>query len=227
MTYPFTKKQIAMAVSCALAMGVVSIAARAETNPVDTGYLSDQRGTVVRSNYGLCWHTGTGPPVATAECDGTAAPAPAAKVVEPVPAPLAVVAAPPAPVRERVTLDADALFDFDKSTLRPAGKVALDEFVVSAKTLDPEMIMAAGYTDRFGSEAYNQHLSEQRVTSVKTYLVSQGVDANRIKTEGKGETMPITKSGECQGRKSAAVIACLQPDRRVEIEMVGARIAFR
>jgi OOP family OmpA-OmpF porin len=215
-----------LAVSCALALIAVANVARAETNPADMGYLTDERGSVARSGFGLCWHSGVGPPPAsTPQCEPIAAAAPAAKAVEP--APLAAVAVPPTPARERVTLDADTLFDFDKSTLRPAGRVALDDFAASAKKLDPEMINAVGYTDRFGSEAYNQRLSEQRVAAVKTYLVSQGIDANRIQTEGRGETQPITKAGECQGRKSAAVIACLQPDRRVEIEVIGARVANR
>jgi OmpA-OmpF porin, OOP family len=226
MTYSFTKKQIGLAASCALALGVVSGAARAETNPADTGYVADQRGAVARSGFGLCWHNGTGPaPVSTVECDANVAPAPVAEAVEP--AAVAVVAPEPAPklVTERVTLDADTLFDFDKAVLRPAGRAALDDFAGKIEGIDPEMIMAVGHTDRFGSEAYNQRLSEQRVAAVKTYLVSKGIEANRMHTEGRGETQPLTKTGECDGAKSAKVIACLQPDRRVEVEVAGTRIA--
>ena len=124
-----------------------------------------------------------------------------------------------------MTLDADALFDFDKTVLRPAGRAALDDFVGEIKGIDPEMIMAVGHTDRFGSEAYNQRLSEQRVEAVKTYLVSKDIEPNRIRAEGKGETQPVTKAGECDGSQSAKVIACLQPDRRVEVEVVGTRTA--
>jgi len=87
------------------------------------------------------------------------------------------------------------------------------------------MITAVGHTDRFGTEAYNQRLSERRVDAVKTYLVSKGIEPTRIHTEGKGETQPVTKASECAGRKSAKTIACLQPDRRVDIEVVGNRIA--
>lgn len=236
MTYSFTKKQMGLAVSCALALGMVSGAARAETNPADTGYLADQRGTVVRSDYGLCWHTGTGPaPVSTIECDPNFVPPPIAKavepapkVVEPTPQPVAVaVVTPqpaPEPVIEQVTLDADALFDFDKAVLRPAGRLALDDFVAKIKNIDPELIMAVGHTDRFGSEAYNQRLSERRVEAVKTYLVSKGIEPNRIRTEGKGAMWPVTKAGECDGARSAKVIACLQPDRRVEVEVKGTRL---
>ncbi len=228
MTYSLIKTPMALAVSCALALGFVASAAAADINPADTGYFADQRGTVVRSGFGLCWHTGTGPAVANVECDPTVAPAPAAKLVEPAPAPLAVAAVMPAPAPkravERVTLDADALFDFDKAVLRPAGREALDDFYGKIKAIDPETIMAVGHTDRFGSEAYNQRLSEQRVETVKTYLVSKGIEPTRMHTEGKGEMQPTTKVGECAGPKSAKVIACLQPDRRVNIEVVGNRI---
>lgn len=229
MTYSFTKKQLGLAASCALALGVVSGAARAETNPADTGYVADQRGTVARSGFGLCWHNGTGPaPVSTVECDANVAPAPVAEAVEPTPQPaaVAVVAPEPAPklVTERVTLDADTLFDFDKAVLRPAGRAALDDFAGKIEGIDAQTIMAVGHTDRIGSEAYNQRLSEQRVAAVKTYLVSKGIEPTRMHTEGKGESQPLTKTGECDGAKSAKVIACLQPDRRVEVEVAGTRI---
>ncbi|MDO9449858.1 MAG: OmpA family protein [Rugosibacter sp.] len=220
MTYSLIKKKMGLAVSCALALSVVSGMARADTHPADTGYLIDQRGTVARSGFGLCWHTGFGPAVHTPECDSTVVPTPIATAAEP--APPAVVA--PKPVAERVTLDADTLFDFDKAVLRPAGRVALDDFLGKLKGIDLEVITAVGHADRFGSEAYNQRLSEQRAAAVKTYLVSKGIEPNRIQTEGKGEMQPVTKAGECRGAKSAKVIACLQSDRRVNIEVIGSRI---
>lgn len=226
MTYSFTKKQMTLAVSCALALSVVSGAARAQSNPADTGYLTDQRGTVARSDYGLCWRTGTGPaPVSTIECDPNFVSAPIAGLPEPAPQAVAVALATPKPVSARVTLDADALFDFNKAVLRPAGQVALDDFLGKMQGIDPEVILAVGHADRFGSEDYNQRLSEHRVAAVKTYLLGKGIEPNRIHTEGKGETQPVTKAGECDGAKSAKVIACLQPDRRVDIEVVGTRIA--
>ncbi|AJP49235.1 hypothetical protein PG1C_13955 [Rugosibacter aromaticivorans] len=220
MTYSLIKKQMGLAVSCALALGVVSGTARAEANPADTGYLTDQRGTVARSGFGLCWHTGFGPAVPTPECDSTVVPTPIAAAAEPTP-PAVVV---PKPVAERVTLDADTLFDFDKAVLRPAGRVALDDFLGKLKGIDLEVITAVGHADRFGSEAYNQRLSEQRAAAVKAYLVSKGIEPNRIQTEGKGEMQPVTKAGECSGAKSAKVITCLQPDRRVNIEVIGSQI---
>ena len=109
--------------------------------------------------------------------------------------------------------------------LRPAGRATLDDFAGKLKDINPEMINAVGHTDRFGSERYNQRLSEERVAAVKAYLVSKGIEPNRMHTEGKGKSDPVTKAGDCEGAKSAKVIACLQPDRRVDIEVVGTRIA--
>lgn len=220
MTDVFTKKQKNVTLLCALALGVVSGVARAETNPAETGYLTDQRGTVARSGFGLCWHTGFGPAVPTPECDGTVVPTPIAAVAEPTPA-----VVPIKPVIEKVTLDADALFDFDKAVLRPAGRATLDDFADKLKGINLEVITAVGHADRFGSEAYNQRLSEQRAAAVKAYLVSKGIESDRIQTEGKGEMQPVTKSDECRGAKSAKVIACLQPDRRVNIEVIGSQSA--
>lgn len=226
MTNTFTKKRITLAVACALALGIVSGAANAQTKPADTGYVGDQRGTTVRSNYGLCWHNGTGPaPQSPNECDSGAVAVPMAKAAEPARKPVVLAALAPAakPAAERVTLDADTLFDFDKAVLRPAGRTALDDFVVKTKDISPEVIVAVGHADRFGPENYNQHLSEQRAEAVKAYLVSKGIAPNRLQTEGRGETQPVTKADECQGAKSAKVIACLQPDRRVDVEVVGTR----
>lgn len=216
-----SKKQMSLAVSCVLALGIVSGTAAAQTNPADTGYLTDQRATVVRSGYGLCWHTGFGPATPTPECDPERFPAKLAKVAEPAPPPPVT----PKPAGAKVTLDADTLFDFNKADLRPAGKLSLDEFLEKMKGIDPEVIIAVGHADRFGSDSYNQALSERRAAAVKTYLQSKGIESNRVHTEGKGETQPVTKPGECNGAKSAKIIACLQPDRRVDVEVVGTRIA--
>ena len=124
---------------------------------------------------------------------------------------------------EKVTLDAGALFDFDTHQLRSEGRAALDSFVVSLKGATVGTIRAVGHADRLGSEAYNQILSEDRAEAVKTYLVSKGIDPDRVRAEGRGATQPVTKPGECAGGKSAQIIACLQPDRRVGIETAGTR----
>lgn len=220
-----TKKQMGLAVSCALALGVFSDATRADPFPGDTAfnaahqsYLTDQRGVVVRSGYGLCWHAANDPAKPfTAECD----PAPVARYVEPKPQQVAAVAMP---VARRVTLDADALFDFDKAVLLPAGRMALDDFLVKMRDINPETVMVVGHADRFGSDGYNQRLSEKRAEAVKSYLVGKGIESNRVNAAGKGESQPVTKAGECDGAKSARVIACLQPDRRVEIEVSGTSV---
>ncbi|MDP1983102.1 MAG: OmpA family protein [Sulfuritalea sp.] len=226
MTYALNKKQMAVAISCVLTLGLVSGAATAQSNnPTKEGYVVDTRGNVVKSGYGLCWHTGYWTPaMAIEECDPdlvkkpvAAAPAPAQQLAAVTPPP------PPKPAAERVKLNADTLFDFDKAVLRPAGRDALDAFYNKTKDINPEVITAVGHADRFGSDKYNQNLSERRAAAVKAYLMDKGIEANRVYTEGKGETQPVTKADECKGAKSAKVIACLQPDRRVEVEVIGTR----
>jgi OOP family OmpA-OmpF porin len=156
------------------------------------------------------------------------APAPEPAVVM-VPAPQsAVVAAYVAPValpRRRVSYAAESMFGFDEAVLRPAGKLALDGFVLELQGTTFDTITVQGYADRLGSDAYNQKLSLLRAEAVKAYLVSQGrVDGGRIGTVGMSESSPVTLPGECKGnRETARLIACLQPDRRVEIEVVGTR----
>ncbi len=229
MTKTFNKKQAGLAVACALALAILSGAASAQSAN-DKAYLDDSRGAVVKSGFGLCWNTGFGPPPArSAECDPNYVAYVAPPVAQPAPAAPQKIAAltpspAPTPVAEKLTLDADTLFDFDKATLRPAGRDALDTFVGKLRDISPETIMAIGHADRLGSERYNQRLSEQRVASVKAYMVSKGVEPGRIYSEGKGETQPVTKAGDCTGPKSKKLIACLQPDRRVDIEIIGSRI---
>jgi outer membrane protein OmpA-like peptidoglycan-associated protein len=106
------------------------------------------------------------------------------------------------PTGDKITVAADALFDFDKATLRPEGKKKLDEVAAKSKEIKLEVILAVGHTDRFGSDAYNQKLSERRAAAVKTYLVSKGIDANRVYTEGKGKKNPVTKPDQCPGRRA-------------------------
>lgn len=222
----FDKKYLGLAVSCALAFAVLPSVANADTGATNNGYVTDQRGNVVKSGFGLCWRSGFwSPAMATAECDGALAKPVAMAQAKTADEPVAARTAAPKPAAGKVTLDADTLFDFDKAVLRPAGIAALDDFVAKMKDIDPEVILAVGHADRFGSDNYNQRLSEKRASAVKTYLLSKGVAENRIKTEGRGKTQPLTKAGECLGAKSAKVIACLQQDRRVDIEVVGTKLA--
>jgi OmpA-OmpF porin, OOP family len=200
----------------------IGASAYAQTPGVDmkgtVGYVIDQRGYVAKSGYGLCWRTGYWTPaMAIAECD----PDLVKKEAPPAPAPAPV--ATPKPAAEKITLAADALFDFDKATLRAEGKKSLDELAAKAKGINLEVIIAVGHADRIGDDKYNQKLSEKRSASVKDYLVSKGIEANRIYAEGKGEKQPVT-GDKCKGdKKSKALIECLQPDRRVEIEVIGTK----
>ncbi len=172
----------------------------------------------------LCWRDGSWTPAtAIAECDGAlkmAAPAPApapapaaAPAPAPAPAPVAPVARP-APVSEKVTFAADAFFDFDKSVLKPEGKAKLDDLVSKMGGINLEVIIAVGHTDSVGSDAYNQKLSVRRSEAVKAYLVTKGVEKNRVYTEGKGEKQPVADNKTGEGRAK---------NRRVEIEVVGTR----
>jgi len=134
-----------------------------------------------------------------------------------VPAPAPVAIAPPPPRFEKYTLSATELFAFDSSAVNMP-QVKLEEITTAIKGAGaPQQIVILGYTDRLGSEEYNQKLSEQRALAVKNYMVSRGVDANRLLTEGKGEADPIVT---CDEKNKAKLIECLKPNRRVEIDQV-------
>jgi len=138
-----------------------------------------------------------------------------------------VVAPAPAPAPEvttkHFTLKSDVLFNFNKSTLKPEGQQALDQLYTQLSNMDPKdgSAVVLGYTDRIGSDAYNQQLSEKRAQSVVDYLVSKGIPASKISARGMGESNPVT-GNTCDNVKArAALIDCLAPDRRVEIEVKG------
>jgi OOP family OmpA-OmpF porin len=174
-------------------------------------------GDVWTNSTGLCWRDANWTPATAAKgCDGAIVPAPAPAVVAPkaaAPAP-APAPAPQAPAASKVTYAADAFFDFDKSVLKPAGKAKLDDLVGKVKGINLEVIIAVGHTDSIGTDAYNQKLSVRRAESVKAYLVSKGIEKNRIYTEGKGEKQPVADNKTKEGRAK---------NRRVEIEVVGTR----
>ena len=216
-------KQISQ-IALLAALGISASVAIAEVND---GYVYDQRGNAVMSGTGLCWKTARWTPaMATKECDPDLMKKEMPPVAKPAAPPAAAKPAPkpaPKPAAQKVTLAADTLFDFDKSALRPEGKVILDELLKKIKGVKLEVIIAVGHADRFGSDKYNQTLSEKRAAAVKDYLVSKGLEPNRVYTEGKGKKQPVTKADQCKGAKSKKVIACLQPDRRVEIEVIGTK----
>ena len=223
-----TAKHSVMALLAAT-IGLCASLAQAQT--VDRVYVIDGRGEVAMDPFGLCWRTNYWTPAAAAKdpagckCDKDLLPKEVCEPKTAAPAATAPAAATPgtAPAREKVTVAADALFDFNKATLRPEGKAKLDDVVAKSNQLVLEVVIAVGHADRIGSAAYNQKLSEKRAASVKDYLVSKGIPANRIYTEGKGSKQPVTKPDQCKGPKSAKVIACLQPDRRVDIEIIGTK----
>jgi len=147
------------------------------------------------------------------------APAPAPRQTLPVPPPPAPAAKPAAPKPEKVTTASTVNFDFDRYVIRPDSRSKLDDLVGKLRNVNLEVVIAVGHADRLGGDAYNMKLSVRRADSVKAYLVSKGVAASRVYTEGKGERQPVK---DCKGSgKSKALIACLEPNRRVETEAVG------
>jgi OOP family OmpA-OmpF porin len=139
--------------------------------------------------------------------------------------PVVVAAAATPVIYEKVVFDADVLFDSNESTLLPAGRASLDGFVGKIGGLESQSVMAIGYADRMGSKGANQILSEERVNTVKAYLVSRGVAAERVNTSAWGETRPSTYATECKDANNAKNVACMQPDRHVFIEISGTRVA--
>src|SRR5438477_8545827 len=206
-------------------------------------------GEVWRNSYGLCWHSAFWTSDQAIEgCDAVARPAPAPRAAapvqqvaepkvepapapapvaqEPAPAPVPVAAPAPQPSYEKVTLSADVLFDFGKSTLKDAGKAKLDELAdrLSGATLDE--IKIVGHADRIGSPQHNKRLSEARAETVREYLQTR-TSARTFEIAGKGSTQPVSNCkglGADQG-SNRRLVQCLQADRRVEIELFGVRSA--
>jgi len=210
---------------------------------IEPGYVNSRDGDNYRNSYGECWRAGHWTPAMAAEpCDATArvsAPAPAVAAApqpEPAPAPQArpepqplaqAAPEPPRPVLQKVTLSTDVLFEFNKAELRDSGKKKLDEIADGLKGANVEEIVAIGHADRIASEEYNQKLSEARAQAVKDYLASKGFADQKVRVEGRGEQQPVTGE-DCakMGPERASnrkLVQCLQPDRRVEIEVFGTR----
>jgi OmpA-OmpF porin, OOP family len=209
-------------VALALALAAVAGTANAEA----PGYVSDARNQVWTSPYGMCWKTTDWTPAkAMAPCDTVqtvSAPAPVPVVAAPPPAPIAAAPVAPAPVIEKVSLESDVLFEFDKAQLRPEGQKKLDELADRIKDAQVESILAVGHADRIGPAPYNEKLSTERAASVRQYLSRIGIEEQRVQSEGRGESQPVT-GDQCKGVKGSKLISCLQPDRRVDIEVRGTR----
>ncbi len=214
----------ALALSLALAAGAAGAVPGYVTSTANT--------TPVTDAFGNCWRTGDwSPAVAASPCHSVAsaqaAPVPVVQQApEPAPAPaaLAPVQAPP-PVIQRITLNTDVLFEFNKAQLRPGAHEKLDELAQTMQGAEVDRIVAIGHADRIASENYNKDLSERRAEAVKQYLVQKGVDPQRVQAEGRGEAEPVAQCGKMgpETAKNQKLVSCLQPDRRVEIEVLGHR----
>lgn len=227
MNHTSTKLRVLPLVT-ALVLGTMAMGANAQqhvgmttdANP-QNGYWRGSDGNLVRSGSGSCVRTGSWTPErATIECDPglmlkTAAVAPADPVPEARAEPITVTAVP-MPVTEKVTMDADALFDFDKSEIKPDGRAALNEVVRKLNLAGAKLgvIVSTGHTDSTGSDAYNMDLSMRRAEAVKTYLVDKGIDTDRINTIGEGKHQPIADNATAEGRAE---------NRHVDIEVTSTR----
>jgi OOP family OmpA-OmpF porin len=226
-------KNLKIAIATLAVFGACHVA---DASAQGAGYLTDTRGAVVKDPFNLCWRTSQWTPaLAIADCDPDLAPkpasspAPAAPAAAPrpaAPAPTAAPAAKPAAAAPKrcdatVTLQSDQLFVFGKADLTAGAKGRLDKDVVSrlASCASVEAVVIEGHTDRLGSQQYNQKLSDKRAESVKKYLVSKGIDANKIDTIGMGKTVPAKFCPDSKNRKE--LIACLAPSRRAIVSIKG------
>jgi OOP family OmpA-OmpF porin len=206
-----------------------SLALRAELERYRINDAVGNKGDIDVASLGLVYRFGgrTVTPVAYVE-------APKPVYVAPPPPPVAVLAPPPPPpppppprpsMPAKVTFSADSLFDFDKASMKSGGQLELDKFAADLKGTNYEVITVTGHTDRIGSHAYNLKLSMRRAETVKNYLVGHmGIPADKISATGVNGSDPVTKPGDCPGKKATkALIACLQADRRVDVEVSGTR----
>lgn len=218
------------AVVAALA-GLAAASAGAQV-AVDDAYLIDQRGVIARSGYGLCWRTAEWTPAkAIAECDPDLVkkveppPAPAPVAIAPPPAPAPKPAPPPPPPPKcdfSDTLAADATFAFGKSDLTAGARRQLDAIAAKAGNCAAiSSVRVTGHTDRIGSDAANQKLSEARAASVKSYLQSKGVNSADFAAVGAGESQPLASVVCADNQAKAKLAACLAPNRRVVVEVQG------
>ena len=201
-------------------------------------YAIDQRNVVVKSGSDLCWRTGYWTPGAAGEakagevpvaceCDkdvvGANKCAPAAAPVAAPAAAAPVVAAAPAPKKcdFSMTLHTDHTFAFNKAVLGPIAKKNLDDMISTklAACAEVKSVIITGHTDRFGSQSYNQKLSEKRAEAVQSYLIAKGIKADLIDTMGAGKTQPVQSCDDKLGRKK--LIECLAPNRRVTLDIKG------
>ena len=184
-----------MSAALAALLATSGMASAADVFP----YVKSTSGQTVMSGYNLCWQTGFWTP-ALAEginCDGDIADS------------------------GKIVLAADTLFDLNSAKVKPEGVKMLNELVARMSGLNVDVVMATGYTDVTGPASFNQTLSERRAEAVKSYMVAQGVPADKIQTEGKASADPVVT---CEKTGTTAdLVACLAPNRRAVVEVVGTR----
>lgn len=206
-----------------------AVALRAEVERYRINDAVGNKGDIDLVSVGLVYRFGTDKPVAIAQAPTpyyappvTAAPPPMPVAPPPPPPP---VVAPPPPAPRKVSFAADSLFGFDQSSITATGRQHLDTFAADLRGVRYDVIEVTGHTDRIGAHAYNQKLSTRRADVVSNYLVeSGGMPAAKISAKGVNGSDPVTKPGDCFGKVATAkLISCLQPDRRVDIQVNGAR----
>jgi OOP family OmpA-OmpF porin len=154
-------------------------------------------------------------------------PVPQVAVAAAPPPPMMSPPPPPPPPARHFEVSADGTFEFDKAVLTPVGRTHIDDVMQQLKSngFRARSIVIVGYTDPLGKPDYNQRLSVARANAMRDYMVSQGVPAGVIQTEGRGETELKITEADCKAqghaKKRSDLIACLQPDRRVEIHATG------
>lgn len=205
-------------------LGLIAMATLAQAQTAERVYVIDQRGEVAKSGFGLCWRTGYWTPAAAANdaagcaCDKDLMPVAKCEPQKP----------PTPPAAKKcdftATLKDDQTFDYNKATLKKSAMAQLDKEVVAkmGNCASVKMVLITGHTDRLGSAAYNQKLSEKRAEAVKTYLTKKGLPANAIETMGAGKTQPATGVAKCDDKlPKKKLIECLAPHRRTVVEVQG------
>jgi OOP family OmpA-OmpF porin len=197
-----------------IAVAIAATYCHAQTVDLNGGYLTAGDGTPVRSAYGDCWRTAAWTENdASQECD------PQLAVKETPKAPL--MPAPPAP--KRLSFATEVLFDFEQAELDADGRKQLDELAQQLLAIEVEKVTGTAHSDRIGAAAYNDRLSARRAEVIRTYLVEKGVPEKLLRFESKGAREPVT-IGRCDAmgpetKQNVKLVACLQPDRRVDIEV--------
>lgn len=228
-----TLKKVAALSASAIAMAVMAGTAQAH----DGKYLQDSYGNAVKDSYGKCVKAAFGNMLDGCEAKKVVTPPPPPPpkpIVRPAPKPKPIVKprpkprpivrpAPrptpkpmpaPKPMVKKMTLSADANFDFDKAVLKPAGKAKLDQFASGLRGSRVNAVSVVGHTDSIGSKAYNQRLSEQRASAAANYLISKGIPQGVMRVKGMGETQPVASNKTKAGRAA---------NRRVDVTATGTR----